>query len=374
MSLPRRASTRMPLRERFLAAVAGDASAPPVLAPDLSYWLQAHPLPGSADVSATADFHRRLGVLPYYVYGSALSYLSFPDSPAHTVEEGDGRWATIWETPLGPLRKETTRLPASVTEAITAYPVQSPDDLRRLIAMYSSARVVPLPIGAYRERDRLLAGYDGYALLAVPRSPVPALMVDWAGVMNGVVLLADAPELCREFFAVVARLCLEAVDILCAAAPPLIHVCDNLTSDVYTPYYAESMAPHYRAVLERLHGAGCRVATHLDGTVRGLLPLLAETGFDVVEALTPQPVGDASAAEMRALAGPSTVLWGGLPGAMFAPPWTWEQFRAHVLEVLAAWRGTPFILGIADQLPPDGDIEFVRRTAALLESETGGRS
>lgn len=366
------ASTRMPLRQRFLRAVGGDASAPPVLVPDLSYWLNAHPLPEGSGVPATADFHRRLGVSPYYVYGSALSYLSFPDGQARTVQEGDGRTVTIWETPCGPLRKETTRLPASVTEAITAYPVQTTADLRRLIAMYATARVVPLPVEAYRERDRLLASYEGYALLAVPRSPVPALMVDWAGVMNGVVLLADAPELCREFFAVVARLCLEAVDILCAVAPPLVHVCDNLTSDVYTPYYAEYMEAHYRTLLERLHGAGCRVATHLDGTVRGLLPRLSQTGFDVVEALTPQPVGDASAAEMRALAGPTTVLWGGLPGAMFAPPWTWEQFRGHVLEVLEAWRGTPFILGIADQLPPDGDIEFVRRTAALLENEGGG--
>jgi hypothetical protein len=357
----------MPLRERFLAAVGGDASAPPVLVPDLSYWLTAHPLPEGTDVTAALGFHRQLGVMPYYVYGAALCYLSFPDGPARTMEEGGGRSVTIWETPLGPLRKETTRLPASVTQAITAYPVQTPDDLRRLTAMYASARVVRLPLESFRERARLIADYDGYALLAVPRSPVPALMTDWAGVMNGVVLLADAPELCREFFAAVARLCLEAVDVLCEEAPTLVHVCDNLTSDVYTPYFDAYMAAHYREVLARLHGAGIRVATHLDGTVRGLLPRLSEVGFDVIEALTPAPVGDASAAEMRALAGPATVLWGGLPGAMFAPPWTWEQFRAHVVEVLDAWRGTPFILGIADQLPPDGDIEFVRRTAELLE-------
>jgi len=194
-------------------------------------------------------------------------------------------------------------------------------------------------------------------------------MTDWAGVMNGVTLMADQPELCQEFLTIVSRLCLEAVDILCDEAPPLVHVCDNLTSDVYTPYFAAHLEPHYRAVLGRLHAAGTRAVTHLDGTVRGLLPRLAQVGFDGVEALTPAPVGDATAAGMRTLAGPRTVLWGGLPGAMFAPPWSWEQFRTHVLEVLDAWRATPFILGIADQLPPDGDIEFVRRTAALLEAE-----
>jgi hypothetical protein len=358
---------RMPLRERFLAAVAGRTDVPPVLVPDLSYWLGAHPLPEGDDLQATLRFHQRLGVLPYYVYGSALCFIGLPEVQARNVTVSSHCTATVWETPLGPLRKETTALPESHTQAITGYPVRTAEDLRRLIAMYRTARVVRLPIEAYRERTRTIAEHDGYGLVSVPRSPVPALLTDWAGVTNGITLLADELDLCQEFFALVGRLALEAVDILCEEAPPLIHVCDNLTSDVYTPYFAGYLEPHYRAVLGRLHAAGSRVATHLDGTVRGLLPRLAQVGFDIVEALTPAPVGDATAAEMRALAGPRMVLWGGLPGAMFAAPWTWEQFRAHVLEVLEAWRGTPFILGVADQLPPDGDIEFVRRTAQMLE-------
>jgi len=358
----------VPLRERFLAAIAGQAGAPPVLVPDLTYWQAAHPLPEGDDLLATLRFHRRLGVLPYYVYGSALSAISLPDIGVRTVAMAGECTVTVWETPLGPLRKETTRLPASTTQAITAYPVQTAADLRRLIAMYRTARVIRLPAQAYRKRARVLAEYDGYALLAVPRSPVPALMTDWAGVMNGVTLMADEPALCREFFRIVHDQCLEAVAILCEEAPPLVHVCDNLTSAVYTPYFAEYLEPHYRDVLARLHAVGTRVATHLDGTVRGLLPRLAQVGFDLIEALTPAPVGDATAAEMRVLAGPRAVLWGGLPGAMFAPPWTWEQFRAHVGQVLDAWKGTPFLLGIADQLPPDGEIEFVRRTAELLEN------
>ncbi len=356
------------LRERFLAAVSGDVGARPVLVPDLSYWLAAHPLPEGDDLLAVLRFHRRLGVVPYYIYANGLCAIALPDARVRRVTSGGDLTVTVWETPLGPLRKETVRLPASATEAITVYPVQTAEDLRRLIALYRTARVVRLPAEAFRERACLVAAYGGYALLSVPRSPLPALLTDWAGVLNGVALMADEPGLCEEFFAILGPLCLAATDILCEEAPALVHVCDNLTGAVYTSYFETYLAPHYRAVLGRLHAAGCRVATHLDGTVRGLLPLLAGVGFDAVEALTPAPVGDATAAEMRAMAGPRTVLWGGLPGAMFAPNWTWEQFREHLLDVLAAWRGTPFVLGIADQLPPDGDIEFVRRTAALLET------
>lgn len=359
---------RMPLRERFLAAVSGAVDVPSLLVPDLSYWLAAHPLSGGNSLETVAAFHQSLGVMPYYAYGTSLHGLEFPGVQVRTVDAGQGRTVTTWETPLGLLHREVTLLPASVARAVTRYPVQCAQDLERLVSMYRLGRVLRTPRDKVEARTRVAERFDGYAILPAPRSPVPALLTDWAGVMNGVVLMADQPELCEEFFQLVARLCLEAIDVICAVAPPFIHVCDNLTSDVYTSYFAQYLGPYYTEMLGRLHAAGIRVGTHLDGTVRGLLPLLASVGFDVVEALTPAPVGDVAAAQMRALAGPKTVLWGGLPGAMFAPPWNWEQFHHHLLEVLAAWRGSPFILGIGDQLPPDGEIEFVRRSAQLLET------
>ena len=52
---------------------------------------------------------------------------------------------------------------------------------------------------------------------------------------------------------------------------------------------------------------------------------------------------------------------------LFAPPYTWQQMESHVRRLLAAWRGRPFILGVADQIPPDGDIEFCRRIAELIQ-------
>jgi hypothetical protein len=101
--------------------------------------------------------------------------------------------------------------------------------------------------------------------------------------------------------------------------------------------------------------------------VRGLLPKLAEVGFDAVEALTPSPAGDLSPSEMRDVAGSSRLaLWGGVPGVMFAPPYTWAEMRVHAERTLAAWRGTPFVLGVADQVPPDGDITFCRKIADLI--------
>ncbi len=121
-----------------------------------------------------------------------------------------------------------------------------------------------------------------------------------------------------------------------------------------------------------LHEVGTRCAVHLDRSVRGILSKVVEAGFDAVEALTPQPGGDLPEESMREEFGSDTVfLWGGVPGILFAPPFTWDDVAADVRSVLRAWKGTPFVLGVADQVPPDGDVSFCLRIADLIREEAG---
>jgi len=127
------------------------------------------------------------------------------------------------------------------------------------------------------------------------------------------------------------------------------------------------MRDTHRRRLQQLQNAGIACAVHLDGRVAGLLPKLVETGFDAVEAVTPSPVGDIDVVEMQQIvSGSDTILWGGVPGAMFAPPFTWEDMRRHVRHVVQCWADRPYVLGVADQVPPDGNIEFCRRIADLV--------
>ena len=110
-----------------------------------------------------------------------------------------------------------------------------------------------------------------------------------------------------------------------------------------------------------------KCAVHLDGTVKGLLPKLVRAGFDAIEAITPRPAGDLEIEEIRDLAGGGPViLWGGVPGVMFAPSFTWEQMKAHVERLIDAWGQGPFVMGVADQVPPDGSIDYCRKIAELI--------
>ena len=107
----------------------------------------------------------------------------------------------------------------------------------------------------------------------------------------------------------------------------------------------------------------------MDGTLKGLLKQESLVGFSVLEALTPSPVGDVSMEEMLPLLKDSkSIFWGGIPGVYFTPHISDEEFDLHVIEVLKIMRTQPrFVLGVADQVPPDGLEYRVKRVGELVK-------
>jgi len=280
--------------------------------------------------------------------------------------EGDETITRI-QTPVGEITQVLCFMPTSCSTGAVKHFVQSEEDLDVFIYVLEHRHLIPACLDDYPERLVLWREYDGLPSIALPRSPLSAFVYDWAGVSQAVFLLMDHPEKVRAALRLMGEQEGPILDAVCQEAPPLVHFADNLSSDTLTGLYDEYLAPVHADRLDRLHAAGTRCAVHLDGLVRGLLPKLAAVGFDAVEALTPQPAGDLDVADMPAVAGcDKLVLWGGVPGVMFAPPYTWVDMEAHVRRVLAVWGDRPFVLGVADQIPPDGDITFCPRIAELV--------
>ena len=349
---------------------------------DLTYWIAGQPAQlvtekGWDTEAGHFQLCRDLGILPYYWYENFWAgSLYFEHVTIHEETSPSGLHRKTWETPLGTLIEESQYRPESFSQAITRYPIQNVDDLKILLHMLEHSVSAPANLDTYPKRQKTWAEFDGLPSLALPRSPLPSFLTEWAGVERGIYLLIDEPQLTGAVLDQLERLegpILEGVCVLASQIAPkllLVHFADNLTSEVYTPFFATQMATRYQRRIEKLHAADIRCAVHLDGTVRGLLPRLAANGIDAIEALTPLPVGDVAVDEMRTLAGNSAViLWGGLPGAMFAPPFTWEDLHRQVESTLKAWRDTPFILGTADQVPPNGNIEFVKRISDRITQE-----
>jgi hypothetical protein len=357
----------------FLATFRGERTRRPVWTADISYWINGRREDGTADPAwATEEghlrLHQELGVLPYYDYNHfwASAPVYEPTVTMHTETTGNVTRSTI-HTPRGDLFTESKYLRESACGATTRHSVNTPEDLDRMIYILEHSRLVPANLDDFAARQVTWARHGGYSSLALPRSPLASFCYEWAGLENAIMLLMDHEDKVRRIFSLIEAQQEPILDAVCRLAPPVVHFADNLSSDNFTSLYDDFMAPGHRHRLAKLHAAGVKAAVHLDGAIRGLLPKLAAVGFDAVEALTPKPVGDVGLDEMRAVAGSDRlILWGGVPGAMFAPPYTWADMQAHMEQLLKHWGNTPFIIGVADQVPPDGDITFCRKIAEML--------
>jgi hypothetical protein len=335
---------------------------------DLGYYNAAMAAQGRADpryegIEGRLRQQEELGADPYFSFASApyrIEWGAVAVGGRRTPEE----IVTTWRLGAEELTGVKRWMPESFCWAVSKHPVENERDLAVLLRIIRAMRIMPAV-----EKHRAVqeqCGARGLPICPLPRGPIPALIAEWCGLMTTSYLAADAPDLFEELLRAFEASTDALTDALADYRPVVVHFCDNISGECVSSFWDRWMAPLYARRLRVLRQAGVICVIHNDGTVRSALPRIAAAGFDGAEALTPAPVGDATPAELRALAGREDfILWGMVPGAAFAPPWTDAQFRDFTRQTLAAVVG-PHILGSADQIPPDGDLRRVATVARLL--------
>jgi len=359
----------MNFRQRLLAVLGGERPDVMPWFADLSYWYHAQKLAGLLPAEYEDDegfvkLHADHNVGYYLGYASASS--STHENVTASTETAGDVTTTRWRTPVGEIYGEKRFLPETASSAPTKWPVESAQDLRVLRYIADSTRTTPT-YERYELLKRLCDG-QGHPTVLPPRSPISQMLAQWTGAVNLAYLVADAPEELEVTLEALGRAADGAYEAILGCDTPFVELPDNLSGEVVTSLFERYQFDYYVARIEPLHAAGKKVGTHLDGTMRGILPLLVATGLDFIESITPKPTGDVAVEDLRDLAGPEIILFGGIPGAMFAPPFSADDMRRQVeLVIEHHWEGGKFILGVADQVPPDGDMSLVRLAGDLCE-------
>lgn len=182
-------------------------------------------------------------------------------------------------------------------------------------------------------------------------------------------LLTEAPEELEELLCCMKDKHTQAAQIAIESPAEYIFVPDNLSSEmvgggIYDTYIKEV----HEDWTARIRKAGKKSMVHLDGTLNPLLGKLSRAGFDVIEAVTPYPVGDISLEDLRNHVLQNTVIWGGIPGGFFAEDFPEEEFEAWIRRVLEyAKKDGRFVMGVADQIVPHASMERVKKVSGLVE-------
>lgn len=366
----------MSLEERILAVFSGKE---PDIMPwfaDLTYWYRARSYFNELPTKYLGErgqirLYRNLGCgcheelcnLP----GEVTYYNVKTAHSAQPHRDGTIIYEEEFDTPVGSVKAVRKFIPKSVSLPYLKYAVATRQDLRVLQYVYKNQELKP----DYSVQYDRLKNWKGIGFVSSvpPRTPFQRLVVIWAGVLNTVRLMMKEPEELEETIEVMSEADDPIYEAICDSPAPGVYFGENITSEVITPpIFRKYHAPYYRRRADQLHAAKKLIFVHIDGTLRGILPLMAETCVDCAQSVTPAPVGDVSVEMLRKMAGPDIILWGGLPGAYFSHLYPGKTLRRMALDVIQHHlEDHRFIIGVADQVPPDGDIRRVRMISNLVD-------
>lgn len=359
-------------RERMNAVLHGKTPDAMAWCGDMTYWHMAHEMIGDIpDRWRGKEGRHRLNLelgLSEYVPGCLGGDTIEGDQVEHKTEKRDDRLINRWITPVGTIQEVQEWSPASYSWGYTEHTVKTVDDLRVIRYIYENRRFIPAP-DRFTQEDAEYAEYGlGPTHVFGPPTPISELNKHWIGVMELTYMLMDEPEEMQRTLDAIGTFNDEIYRGLAAAPPSCVMICENLSATTMGGYFDAYIAPYVTRWTTWLREGGHISMLHNDGTLRGTIEKLGPAGVDCIDSVVPKPVGDVEIADLRKLAGDDVILIGGLPGAMFAPPFTAADIEKQVKEIIKHHKeSNTFIFGVADQVPPNGDLELVKLVSELIE-------
>ena len=356
-------------RERVLSVLSGK---PPDRLPwfaDLTYWLGYAVEHGVIGKECLGDglykLHRELGV-GFYLQGYFPFKTEFRDCETEILDDGL-TVTTVWHLPGGDLRQVEQRMPRDYTVAIKEHMIKTIDDLELYTAAMENASFAPDYAEAEKRWD--LIGDNGVVLCYLPKSPFMELTALKCGIMSVVDIMDEAPERFEECLERLEAATDRQAEIALNSPAEFLMIPENISGEVVgKTFYHAYMERYHRKWFGRIKSAGKVSLVHMDGTLRALLGEVSRAGCRIMEAMTPAPTGDAGIEELKTIAAPDTILWGGIPGGYFTDLFSDAEFEKYVRRVIDEWTGAPrYVLGVGDQVPPYGRIDRILKVGELVE-------
>ena len=272
-------------------------------------------------------------------------------------------------TPIGEIESTSEYLENSFTSAYVTHFIKNPYDLEVMQYIFKNRKIYP----NYEEFERIDRKWGGYgipvALGPICVSALQTLITRWAGIQKVIEIYIENRRVLEETIEFIQNCDDEIFKIIENSNTLIVEFPENLSGEITSKNLIEKYElPYWKKRIEILHKKGKFVGIHNDGTLKASLSLLIEAGFDFVEAVTPAPFGDISIEKIFEIVDEKIIIWGGLPGAIFSPVYSEEYFENYIRNLIqfVKERGN-FVLGVADQVPPDASFERVSKVREILE-------
>jgi hypothetical protein len=212
-------------------------------------------------------------------------------------------------------------------------------------------------------------GSHGFVVPCIHRIPFQQSLLEYLGEMNLFQALYDNREALDRLIHLLDLQMTEILTHLVETDLPYIEFGDNLDGMMTNPdLFREYCIPQYQKYTQMLHGAGKKAGSHTDGNLKPLVDLIPESGLNVCESFTPQPLTELLFADAWEKWQKGPLIWGGIPSDLLEERTDPADFEAFVETLLTTVGRNPIIFGVGDMVLDNNLIERVKYISDRIEA------
>lgn len=359
--------TNFNCREVNLAVFQGEDPKGVLWQPRLEYWYDVNKKRGTLP-----EHLKEASLLDIYDYCHAsVRYFTKPlcvrYNNVQVIEQWENRkrLRRTWETPVGALTDVIHYDEWHLSCHNTEYKLKTTEDFK-ILEFILQDEMWYWDQETF-EQDLQRVGERGSPQFYFRRSPIQGLFIEHMGFEKTIYMLYDYPDLIKHYVDVATEADNVMYDVLAQSPVQILNLGENIDAFMDPPrIWREHLVPYYCKRIDELHATGKFVHIHVDGAMKPLLGHLRNCPWDGIEAATPVPQGDVTLEEIKNALG-DLILLDGIPALYFMPDqYSAERLVECVKRVVELFYPR-LILGISDEIPPDGDIERVRLVGELVQ-------
>jgi corrinoid protein of di/trimethylamine methyltransferase len=326
--------------------------------------------------------HRAIGLYRLKEFPYDFEFSSDVEINVEYEDDGDEYMTHVeYHTPLGMVSvrhgytSEMKRSGASITW-VREHAIKGPKDYRVLAHVFGNLKLTP----AY-ERFRKWKEYVGDDGIAVGQglgiactSPIHFIQKTLIGATDFYLHYNDYQKEMRELAEALTNAYDQLINVLADSPADAILWSANVDDMItYPSLYEKEFLPWCHKASEALHTRGILLVTHPDGENRGLMDLIAQSGMDIADAVTPYPMTKVHIDEYydRWCRTDKLTIHGGIPEIFLLEESTTKEelkdYLDHLFKLISP--GKRFIASIGDTTPPSADFDRLAYIAERFEKE-----
>ncbi|RLF14598.1 MAG: hypothetical protein DRJ66_05750 [Thermoprotei archaeon] len=194
-------------------------------------------------------------------------------------------------------------------------------------------------------------GQDGIVYTSLGYTPLMELIVNYMGFRTFALEIKRRQNKVESLMELIHEKKLEACRIVAKSPAKVVLLGDNIDEVIVDPrLFKKYCIPYYREYIEILHEHDKIVGSHMDGRLKRLKNLIAETGLDFIHGFTPPPYGNLTLREARQC-WKDMAIWMNIPETVFF--YDSERIMKFIRDILKEGApGDGLILGITETVPP----------------------